>query len=111
MWIFRTTYSRTIYSNNEKSYQFLNQNAFLTCSRGFLISNKLDQLEFKLENILGFRNQQHFKYVHRKYQEKLYFLKYFFTGLSVQTTICMIQFFFPKIQLEIPFICCTWDNN
>ena len=29
------------------------QNAFLTCSWMFLISNKLEQLEFKLEKIIG----------------------------------------------------------
>ena len=31
---------------------------FLTCSWRFLISNKLEQLEFKLEQIIGFRNMQ-----------------------------------------------------
>ena len=30
------------------------------------------------------------------------------TGLSVQTTVMI---FFPKIQLEIPFIRCIWDSN
>ena len=34
------------------------QNAFLTCSWRFLRSNKLEQLEFKLEKLLGFRNMQ-----------------------------------------------------
>ena len=29
------------------------QNNFLTCSWRFLISNKLEQLEFKLEKIIG----------------------------------------------------------
>ena len=29
------------------------QNVFLTCSWKFLISNKLEQLEFKLEKIIG----------------------------------------------------------
>jgi hypothetical protein len=29
------------------------QNAFFTCSWRFLMSNKLDQLEFKLEKIIG----------------------------------------------------------
>ena len=29
------------------------QNTFLTCSWRFLISNKLEQLEFKLEKIIG----------------------------------------------------------
>ena len=37
---------------------FWQQNSFLTCSWRFLISNKLEQLEFKLEKILGFRNMQ-----------------------------------------------------
>ena len=32
---------------------FWQQNAFLTCSRRFLISKKLDQLEFKSEKIIG----------------------------------------------------------
>ena len=34
------------------------QNAFLTCSRRFLTSNKIEHLEFRLEKILGFRNMQ-----------------------------------------------------
>ena len=34
------------------------QNVFLSCSWRFLISNNLEQLEFKLEKILGFRNMQ-----------------------------------------------------
>ena len=34
------------------------QNAFLTCSARFLISNKLEQLKFKLKKILGFRNMK-----------------------------------------------------
>jgi hypothetical protein len=38
-----------IYSNSESSEQFLETNAFLTCSWRFLISNKLEQLEFKLK--------------------------------------------------------------
>ena len=33
--------------------QFLKQNAFLTCSWRFLRSNTLEQLEFKLEKIIG----------------------------------------------------------
>ena len=37
---------------------FWQQNAFLTCSWRFLTSHKLEQLEFKLEKILGFRNMQ-----------------------------------------------------
>ena len=31
---------------------------FLTCSWRFLISHKLEQLQFKLEKKLGFRNMQ-----------------------------------------------------
>ena len=34
------------YSNSERSEQFLVTNAFLTCSWRFLLSNKLEQLEF-----------------------------------------------------------------
>ena len=38
---------------------FWRQNVFLTCSWKFLISNKLEQLEFKLEKKnIGFRNMQ-----------------------------------------------------
>ena len=37
---------------------FWQQNAFLTCSWRFLRYNELEQLEFKLEKILGFRNMQ-----------------------------------------------------
>ena len=37
---------------------FWQQNAFLTSSWRFLISNELEQLEFKLEKILGFKNMQ-----------------------------------------------------
>ena len=39
---------RTIFSNSERSVQFLNKNAFLTCSWRFLRSNTLQQLESKL---------------------------------------------------------------
>jgi hypothetical protein len=38
--------------------QFLVTECFLTCSWRFLISNKLEQLAFKLENFFGFRNMQ-----------------------------------------------------
>ena len=48
--------TRQIYSNSESSEQFL-VTEFLTCSWRFLISNKLEQLELKLE-LLGFRNMQ-----------------------------------------------------
>ena len=37
---------------------FCQQNAFLTCSWWFFISDRLEQLEFKLEKLLGFRNMQ-----------------------------------------------------
>ena len=51
--IFEITWK--IYSKSERSEQFLVlQNAFITCSWMFLISNELEQLEFKL----GFRNMQ-----------------------------------------------------
>ena len=43
---------RTIFSNGERSEQFLKQNDFLTCSWRFLRSNTLQQLEYKLENII-----------------------------------------------------------
>jgi hypothetical protein len=39
----------TIYSNIERSVQFLKQNAFLTCSSWFLRCNTFEQLAFKLE--------------------------------------------------------------
>ena len=39
--------TRTIYSNSERSAQILVTECFLTCSWRFLISNKLEQLEFK----------------------------------------------------------------
>ena len=49
--------TRTIYSNSEKSEQFLVTECFITCSLKFLIYNKLEVLEFKLEKkTLGFRN-------------------------------------------------------
>jgi hypothetical protein len=51
----RTMYNCTYILNRN----LLWQNAFLICSWRFLISNKLEQLEFKLEKtILGFRNMQ-----------------------------------------------------
>ena len=46
------------FSMSKSSKSFYKQNAFLTCSWRFLRSNKLEQLEFKLEKILGFRNMQ-----------------------------------------------------
>ena len=42
--------TRTIYSNSERSEQFLVTDCY---SWRFLISNKLEQLEFKLEKIIG----------------------------------------------------------
>ena len=48
------------------------------------------------------------KVVFLKYHEKLYFLKYFYTGLSVPSRVCMIRFYFQKIQLEMPVIHCTY---
>ena len=48
-------FTRTIYSNSAVkglNYFWL-QNAFLTCSLRFLIGNKLQQLEFILEKIIG----------------------------------------------------------
>jgi hypothetical protein len=38
--------------------KFWYQNTFLNCSWRFLRSNKLEQLEFELETMLGFRNVQ-----------------------------------------------------
>ena len=43
----------TIYSNSEGSEQFLVTECFLTCSWRFLITNKLKQLECKLEKFIG----------------------------------------------------------
>ena len=45
--------TRTIYSSSERLEQFLVTECFLTCSWRFLISNKLEQLKFKLEKIIG----------------------------------------------------------
>jgi hypothetical protein len=52
---FLRSLDRTIYSNSERSEQILvlNRMLFLTCSWRFLISNKLEQLEFKLEKNIG----------------------------------------------------------
>ena len=50
--------TRTVYSNSERSEQFLKQNAFLTCSWRFLRSNKWEQLESNWKKLLGFRNMQ-----------------------------------------------------
>ena len=43
----------TIYSNSARLEQFLVTQCFLTCSWRLLISNKFEQLEFKLKNIMG----------------------------------------------------------
>jgi hypothetical protein len=45
--------TRTIYSNSERSEQVLVTECFLTCPWRFLRSNKLEQLEFKLEKIIA----------------------------------------------------------
>ena len=45
--------TRTIYQTVKGQNNFWSQNAFLTCSWRFLISNKLEQLDFKLEKIIG----------------------------------------------------------
>ena len=45
--------TRTIYSNSERSVQFLKQTDFLTCPWRFLKYNTLEQLEFKLEKTIG----------------------------------------------------------
>ena len=44
---------KTIYSNSERSLQFLKQNVFLTCSLRILRSNELEHLGFKLEKVIG----------------------------------------------------------
>jgi hypothetical protein len=65
--------TKTIYSNSEMSDQ---QNAFLTCSWKFLLSNKLEQLEFKLEeNNWDSRNMQEKleSILHIPTKSKLYF--------------------------------------
>ena len=46
------------YSNSERSVQFWQQNAFLTCFWRFLISNKSEQSKFESEKLLGLRNMQ-----------------------------------------------------
>ena len=45
--------TRTIYSNSEKTPQFLKRNTFFTCFCRLLRSNTLEQLEFKLEKLIG----------------------------------------------------------
>ena len=42
--------TRIIYSNSERSEQFLKQNAFLTCYRRF---HTLEQIKIRLEKIIG----------------------------------------------------------
>ena len=46
--------TRTVKGQNNFWYQ----NVFLTCSWRFLRSNKLEQLEFKLEEIIGIQKHQ-----------------------------------------------------
>ena len=43
----------TIYSNNERSEQFLKKEVYLTYSWRFLRSNTLEHLKFNLEKIIG----------------------------------------------------------
>ena len=43
----------------------------------------------------------HCKCEHGKYHENLYISKYFYTGLIVRTTVCIVWKIFPNIQLEI----------
>ena len=51
--------TRTIYSNSsERSGQFLVEECFFNLLLEVLMSIKSEQLEFKLETILGFRNMQ-----------------------------------------------------
>ena len=45
--------TRTLYLNNERSEQFLKQNIFQLIPDRFNRTNKLEQLEFKLEKIIG----------------------------------------------------------
>ena len=45
--------TRKICLNSERSEQFLVTECFLTCFWRFLVSNKLEQLEFKLEKTIG----------------------------------------------------------
>ena len=53
---------------------FWKQNAFLTCSWRFLISNKLEQLGFKLEKNIGIRKHagKVRKYIHTT-QKRMFF--------------------------------------
>ena len=54
--------TRTICSNSKRSEQFLVRECFFSLimevSPPFFISDKLEQLGFKFEKILGFRNMQ-----------------------------------------------------
>ena len=45
--------TKSIYSNSERSEQFLVKTCFLSCSWRFLRSNRLEQSEFKLEKFIG----------------------------------------------------------
>jgi hypothetical protein len=48
--------TRTICLNSERSDHFLvTELVFLTCSWRFLVYNNLEQLEFKLEEIIGIK--------------------------------------------------------
>ena len=58
---------RTIYSNSERSEEFLVTECFLTCFWRFLRSNKLEQL-IKFGKKMGFRNIQ------EKLEKCIYFI-------------------------------------
>ena len=53
-----TAITITIYSNSERPEQFLATESFSTCSWIFIKSDKSEQLEFKLQKLLWFRNMQ-----------------------------------------------------
>ena len=59
----------TIYSNSEKSEHFLVTECFINLFLEVLISYKLEQLEFKLEKKLGFRN------MHEKFENYFHYKK------------------------------------
>ena len=46
-------FAKILSSNSERSEKILVTECFLACSWRFLISNKLEQLEFKLEKNIG----------------------------------------------------------
>ena len=97
----------TIYSNNKRSEQYLKQNAFFTCSWRFLISNKLEQLKFKLDKIIGIK----------KHAGKVRKSNFFYSDLvgdSSFRTFCALHFFLHYCLEEtrqpdrILFSCLLW---